>query len=133
MKKVIVVLLSFVVLFFAVNLNIENVKAEYSNDSVVVEKIRDLGGVNGLYSVDWRDRGGRVSFYVTVYNGQIINVSEVGYAFWGATVNSAELKIDNPKQATYYFGIENIADYAGVTEYLRVSIDSSNEIVATFK
>lgn len=133
MKKIIATLLGFVIVFSIVNWSIESAEAGYVSDSVTIEKIRDLGEIDGIYLVNWSDRGGYVAFYVTVYNNQIIQVSEVGYDFWGATVNSAELKIDNPQQATYYFDISNLADYSGVTEYLRVNINSNHELVATFK
>ena len=133
MRKIIATLLGFAIVFSIVNWSIESAEAGYVSDSVTIEKIRGLGGVDGLYLVKWSDRGGYVAFYVTVYNNQIIQVSEVGYDFWGATVNSAELKIDNPQQATYYFDISNLADYSGVTEYLRVNINPNHELVATFK
>ena len=133
MRKIIATLLGFVIVFSIVNWSIESAEAGYVSDSVTIEKIRGLGGVDGLYLVNWSDRGGYVAFYVTVYNNQIIQAHEVQYAFWGATVNSAELKIDNPQQATYYFDISNLADYSGVTEYLRVNINSNHELVATFK
>ena len=133
MKKIIATLLGFVIVFSIVNWSIESAEAGYVSDSETKEKIRGLGGVDGLYLVNWSDRGGYVAFYVTVYNNQIIQAHEVQYAFWGATVNSAELKIDNPQQATYYFDISNLADYSGVTEYLRVNINSNHELVATFK
>ncbi len=133
MRKIIATLLGFAIVFSIVNWSIESAEAGYVSDSVTIEKIRGLGGVDGLYLVNWSDRGGYVAFYVTVYNNQIIQAHEVQYAFWGATVNSAELKIDNPQQATYYFDISNLADYSGVTEYLRVNINSNHELVATFK
>ena len=133
MRKIIATLLGFAIVFSIVNWSIESAEAWYVSDSVTIEKIRGLGGVDGLYLVNWSDRGGYVAFYVTVYNNQIIQAHEVQYAFWGATVNSAELKIDNPQQATYYFDISNLADYSGVTEYLRVNINSNHELVATFK
>ena len=116
MRKIIATLLGFAIVFSIVNWSIESAEAGYVSDSVTIEKIRGLGGVDGLYLVNWSDRGGYVAFYVTVYNNQIIQAHEVQYAFWGATVNSAELKIDNPQQATYYFDISNLADYSGVTE-----------------
>lgn len=133
MRKIIATLLGFAIVFSIVNWSIESAEAGYVSDSVTIEKIRGLGGVDGLYLVNWSDRGGYVAFYVTVYNNQIIQAHEVQYAFWGATVNSAGLKIDNPQQATYYFDISNLADYSGVTEYLRVNINSNHELVATFK
>lgn len=108
MKKIIATLLGFVIVFSIVNWSIESAEAGYVSDSVTIEKIRDLGEIDGIYLVNWSDRGGYVAFYVTVYNNQIIQASEVGYDFWGATVNSAELKIDNPQQATYYFDISNL-------------------------
>lgn len=89
---------------------------------------------NGTYKAYWYSGVANASFRFTVRNSEITSVFDPWYLFVGASVKSANLLLDSPKQATYYFDFGTpIWDFGGWNGWLRARIDHNNKIIYSIK
>lgn len=90
--------------------------------------------VNGTYKAYWYSGVANASFRFTVNNNTITSVFDPWYLFVGVSVKSANLTLESPKQATYYFDFGTpIWDFGGWNGWLRAKIDSNNKINYSIK
>ncbi len=93
-----------------------------------------LRASNGNYKAYWYTGTYNCSFKFTVKSNKITRVYDKWYRMYGVSVKSNKLKLDNSKQATYYFEFGMpIWDLGGWNGWLRAKINGSNKIVYSIK
>lgn len=81
---------------------------------------------NGTFETYWKSPLFQASFSFTVKDGKITKVFDGKYSSMGVVVKSAKLKLDNSKQASYYFELGTpIWDFGGSKGWIRASIEGS--------
>lgn len=108
--------------------NGEVFKLEVSPENPV-SKVSD-----GVWNIKWNIGICNCSFKIKVSKNKILSAYDGKYIFTGFSVKSARLKVDNSKQATYYFEFGTpIWDFGGWNGWLRANINSKNELKVSIK
>lgn len=101
---------------------------------VVPEHNSMLRVSNGSHKVYFYSGIANVTFKVRVSNNRITRAYDPWYIILGASVKSDTLKVDNSKQATYYFKFKTpVWEFGGWTGWVRANINSSNKLVVSIK
>lgn len=107
------------------------VAPEHSSDKGNSNKLQVSNGTHKIY---FYGIIANVTFNVNVSNNRITRAFDPWYLIIGASVKSSNLKVDNSKQATYFFEFTTpIWELGGWTGWVRANINSSNKLVVSIK
>lgn len=113
-------------------LNEQNEEVVYGIEPIINPRTPKVA--NGKWKIYFYSGPANCSFYINISDNKITSAYDPWHLFVGAAVNSAILKKDSSKQATYYFQFGTpIWNFGGWTGYLRAKINSNNNLVVSIQ